>query len=46
MRALPEREKFISKFDSALAELNILIEKKRLDARGAEPVAAPGCVVS
>ncbi|EGZ09831.1 hypothetical protein PHYSODRAFT_522589 [Phytophthora sojae] len=46
VRALPDRQKFIQKFDDAMVELNIIIEKKRLDAGGREPPAAPGCVIS
>lgn len=45
-RALPDRQKFIQKFDDAMVELNIIIEKKRLDAGGREPPAAPRCVIS
>ncbi|GMF12935.1 unnamed protein product [Phytophthora lilii] len=46
MRALPDRQKFINNFDNAMAELNIIIEKKRLDAGGAATPAPPGCIIS
>ncbi|KAG7381886.1 hypothetical protein PHYPSEUDO_005502 [Phytophthora pseudosyringae] len=46
MRALPERHTFIKKFNDAMVELNIIIEKKRLDAGGAPTANAPGCVIS
>lgn len=45
MRALPDRQKFISRFNDAMVELNILIDKKRLDAHGAQ-TSDPGCVIS
>ncbi|GMF46905.1 unnamed protein product [Phytophthora fragariaefolia] len=45
VKALPDRETFIKKFDSAMAELNIIMEKKLLDAGGQAP-AAPECVIS
>ncbi|POM69215.1 Hypothetical protein PHPALM_14521 [Phytophthora palmivora] len=44
MKALPDRQTFIKKFDDAMVELNILIEKKRLDA--GEVPAAPECTIS
>ncbi|KAG7389721.1 hypothetical protein PHYBOEH_007378 [Phytophthora boehmeriae] len=46
MRALPDRQKFIQKFDDSMTELNILIDKKRLDARGVDAVRAPDCIIS
>ncbi|EEY69923.1 uncharacterized protein PITG_06453 [Phytophthora infestans T30-4] len=45
MRALPDRQKFISRFNDAMVELNILIDKKRLDAHGTQ-TSDPGCVIS
>ncbi|CEG42643.1 uncharacterized protein PHALS_12901 [Plasmopara halstedii] len=45
MKALPDRQAFIKNFDNAMAELNILIDKKRLDTHGT-PATAPGCVIS
>ncbi|KAG1686194.1 hypothetical protein DVH05_007076 [Phytophthora capsici] len=46
MKALPDRQQFIKKFDDAMVELNIIIEKKRLDATGKQTVEAPGCIIS
>lgn len=46
MRALPDRQQFIKKFDDAMVELNVIIEKKRMDARSIETPAAPECVIS
>ncbi|OWZ08164.1 hypothetical protein PHMEG_00019340 [Phytophthora megakarya] len=46
MRALPDRLMFIKKFDDAMVELNILIEKKRLDAGRGETPSDSGCIIS
>ncbi|KAH7467217.1 hypothetical protein PRIC1_011263 [Phytophthora ramorum] len=44
MRALPDRAMFIKKFDDAMAEINIILEKRRIDAGGGQ---APGeCIIS
>ncbi|RLN95430.1 hypothetical protein BBJ28_00003502 [Nothophytophthora sp. Chile5] len=49
MRELPDRKKFIKKFDDSMEELRVLIEKKRLDAAGSATGGAdgaPGCTIS
>lgn len=46
MRSLPDRPAFIKKFDDAMVELKIIIDKKRLDAGTVPATAAPGCVIS
>ncbi|RMX65584.1 hypothetical protein DD238_006278 [Peronospora effusa] len=45
-KALPDRQQFIKKFDDAMTELNIIIEKKRMDARGVKVQSVPECVIS
>ncbi|TDH72535.1 hypothetical protein CCR75_000791 [Bremia lactucae] len=45
MRMLPDRRVFIQNFDNALVELNVIINKRRLDAGGAQPFTAPQCVI-
>ena len=47
MRALPDRPLFISKFDNAMTELNILIDQKRRGSYApAAAAGAAGCVIS
>lgn len=45
VRALPDRKRFIARFEAASDELQVLQDKKAMDARGALPVASPECVV-
>ncbi|CAH0518493.1 unnamed protein product [Peronospora belbahrii] len=45
-RALPDRQQFIKKFNDAMGELNIIIDKKRMDARSQGPHSSPVCIIS
>ncbi|CAI5741577.1 unnamed protein product [Peronospora destructor] len=45
-RALPDRQQFINKFEDAMVELNIIVEKKRMDARGVKSHSVPECIIS